>query len=109
MVAKSPLERILAFTRPRGWTGLKLLSSAGNSYHRDYRGETPEGAQRPSLNVFTRKDGKIRHAWCSELMFVPSDPGQNPRHVDTIWPLWNVLDLTPEGRGSDWYPQLSYD
>ena len=109
VVARSPLERILAFTRPRGWTGLRLLSSAGNGYNAAYRGENPKGGQTPALNVFTRKDGRIRHAWCSELMFAPSDPGQNPRHVDTVWPLWNVLDLTPGGRGTDWYPQLSYD
>ena len=108
VVAKSPLERILAFTRPRGWTGLRLLSSAGNSYSIDYRGEGADGSQNPMLNVFTRKDGKMRHAWASELMSAPRDPGQDPRHVDTIWPLWNVLDLTPQGRGA-WYPKLNYE
>ena len=41
-------------------------------------------------------------------MFAPRDPGQDPRHVDMIWPLWNVFDYTPEGRGKDWYPRLSY-
>jgi len=109
VVAKSPLQRILAFTRPRGWSGLRLLSSAGNRYNADYHGETAEGAQRPALNVFSREGGVIRHAYCTELMFAPSDPGQNPRHVDMIWPLWNLLDLTPQGRRADWYPQLSYD
>ena len=108
VVARSPLERILAFTRPRGWTGLRLLSSAGNSYNIDYKGEDADGSQNPMLNVFTRKDGKIRHAWASELMSAPRDPGQDPRHVDTIWPLWNVLDLTPQGRGA-WYPKLNYE
>jgi predicted dithiol-disulfide oxidoreductase (DUF899 family) len=108
VVAKSPLERIRAIARERGWRNLRLLSSAGNSYNRDYRGEDAKESQRPALNVFTRKDGRIHHTWCSELMFVPGDPGQNPRHVDAIWPLWNLFDCTPEGRGTDWYPKLAY-
>ena len=108
VVANSPLERILAFTTPRGWSGLRILSAAGNGYSKAYHGERGEGRQNPALNVFTRQDGKIRHAWCSELMFAPSDPGQDPRHIDVIWPLWNLFDATPEGRG-DWYPRLSYD
>jgi predicted dithiol-disulfide oxidoreductase (DUF899 family) len=60
------------------------------------------------MNVFRRDGGTIRHAWGSELLFEPSDPGQDPRHGDTIDPLWNLFDLTPDGRGTDWYPDLSY-
>lgn len=109
VVAKSPIERIRAFARERGWKNLRLLSSAGNSYNRDYHGENEQGAQMPMLNVFTRRNGKIHHTWGSELLFAPEDPGQNARHVDLIWPLWNLLDTTPEGRGKDWYPKLAYD
>src|SRR5713226_1848837 len=109
VVAKLPIQRIRAFARERGWRNLRLLSSAGNSYNRDYRGEDAKGSQRPALNVFTRKDGRIHHAYCTELMFAPSDRGQDPRHVDAIWPLWNLFDCTPEGRGTDWYPKLAYD
>jgi predicted dithiol-disulfide oxidoreductase (DUF899 family) len=108
VVAKSPIERIRAFARERGWKNLRLLSSADNSYNRDYHGEDGKGAQMPALNVFTRKDGRVRHTWGSELMFAPEDPGQNARHVDMMWPLWNLLDYTPEGRGRDWYPRLAY-
>ena len=108
VVAKSPIQRIRAFARERGWRNLRLLSLAGNNYSRDYRGEDSKGSQTAALNVFTREGGRIRHAWCSELMFAPSEPGQNPRHVDAIWPLWNLFDLTPEGRGTDWYPKLAY-
>ena len=109
VVAKSPLPRILEFTKARGWTDLRLLSSAANSYNADYFGESPDGSQNPMMNVFTRGgDGKIRHTWGSELMSAPRDPGQDPRHVDMIWPLWNVLDLTPGGRGVGWYPKLEY-
>jgi predicted dithiol-disulfide oxidoreductase (DUF899 family) len=108
VIAKSPIERIMAAARERGWTKLRLLSSAGNSYNRDYHGEDASGSQRPCLNVFTRRDGTVRHFWASEMLFAHADPGQNHRHVDMIWPLWNVLDCVPEGRGSDWYPQLRY-
>jgi predicted dithiol-disulfide oxidoreductase (DUF899 family) len=108
VVAKSPIQRIRAFARERGWSNLRLLSSSGNSYNHDYHGENAEGSQTPALNVFTRRDGKIHHAYCTELMFATSDPGQHPRHVDMIWPLWNMFDYTPEGRGTDWSPKLAY-
>lgn len=108
VVAKSPIQRIRALARERGWRNLRLLSSAGNGYNRDYRGEDEKGSQRPALNVFARKDGRIHHTWCSELMFARGEPGQDPRHVDVMWPLWNLLDVTPEGRGADWRPKLAY-
>jgi predicted dithiol-disulfide oxidoreductase (DUF899 family) len=108
VVAKSPLPRIMAFARERGWRRLKLLSSGGNSYNHDYHGETEDGRQMPMLNVFVKEGSRIRHCWGSELMFVPSDKGQDGRHVDFMWPLWNVLDTTPEGRGADWRPKLNY-
>ena len=108
VVAKSPIQRIRAFARERGWRNLRLLSSAGSSYNRDYHGEDAKGSQLPALNVFTRRGGKIYHAYCTELLFAASDPGQNARHVDAIWPLWSLFDFTPEGRGTDWYPKLAY-
>ena len=108
VIAKSPIERILAFARSRGWSRLRLLSSQGNSYNRDYHAETADGAQMPMLNVFRRDGGTIRHFYGTELLYAKVEPGQNARHVDLIWPLWNVLDFTPEGRGSDWYPKLDY-
>lgn len=108
VVAKSPLPRILTFARERGWRGLRLLSSADTTYNRDYGAETAEGSQRPMLNVFHRKGDTIRHFWGSELFYAPTDAGQDPRHVGTIEPLWNLYDLTPEGRGSDWDEQLRY-
>jgi predicted dithiol-disulfide oxidoreductase (DUF899 family) len=108
VVAKSPLERLSTWKRERGWRRLRLLSSADNSYNRDYLAETPEGAQQPILNVFHRDGETIRHFWGSELFFAPSDPGEHPRHVGTLEPLWNLFDLTPEGR-PDWDEQLSYE
>jgi predicted dithiol-disulfide oxidoreductase (DUF899 family) len=109
-VARSPIARVRAVATERGWRRLRLLSSANNSYHRDYHGENTKGEQLPILNVFTRApDGSIRHAYATELLFAPQEPGQNSRHVDTIWPLWGMLDLSPEGRGPDTQPKLRYD
>ena len=108
VVAKSPISRIRQFAQTRGWRRLRLLSSANNSYNRDYHGETPEGSQLPMLNVFVRREGKIYHSYATELQFMPPDKGQNQRHIDMMWPLWNLLDLTPEGRSADWYPSLTY-
>ena len=55
-----------------------------------------------------RDGATIRHFWGSELLYAPTDPGQDMRHVGTLEPLWNLFDLTPEGRGTDWDEQLSY-
>jgi predicted dithiol-disulfide oxidoreductase (DUF899 family) len=108
VIAKAPLARILAFAEERGWRRLRLLSSAANSYNRDYRAETAEGHQRPMLNVFHRDGETIRHFWASELFYAPADPGQDPRHVGTLEPVWNLFDVTPEGRPTDWDEQLRY-
>ena len=108
VIASSPLERIVEYARGRGWRNLRLLSSAGNSYNRDYHGEDERGEQWPMLNVFRKASGKVRHFWGSELLDAKPAKGQNPRHNDLMWPLWNVLDLTPEGRGADWYPKREY-
>jgi predicted dithiol-disulfide oxidoreductase (DUF899 family) len=107
VIAKSPIARILEHARSRGWSNLKLLSSDKNNYNRDYHGEAADGSQMPILNVF-RKNKTVRHFYATEVLHAKSAPGQDPRHVDMIWPLWNLLDFTPEGRGKDWYPKLSY-
>jgi predicted dithiol-disulfide oxidoreductase (DUF899 family) len=108
VVAKTALARLLTFGDERGWRRLRLLSSAANTYNRDYHAETADGLQRPMLNVFHRDERTIRHFWGSELFYASADGDQDPRHVGTIEPLWNLFDLTPEGRPPDWYEQLSY-
>jgi predicted dithiol-disulfide oxidoreductase (DUF899 family) len=108
VVAKAPAPRVLAFAEERGWRRLRLLSSAANTYKRDYLGETAERQQRPMLNVFHRDGEAIRHFWSSELFYAPTDPDQDPRHVGTLEPVWNLLDLTPEGRPTVWDEQLRY-
>lgn len=109
LVARSPIERIRAFTDDRGWTNFRIVSSANNTYNRDYFGETPDGDQMPMMNVFHREDdGTVRHSWGTELMFAPADPGQDWRHNGTLDTAWNVFDLTPEGRPEQSPFRLSY-
>ncbi|MFY9554796.1 MAG: DUF899 family protein [Blastocatellia bacterium] len=104
VVARSPIDRIMEFSNRRGWVKLRLLSSANNNYNADYFGETAEGDQYPMANVFVRRNGSIHHFWGAEMLYAKLDG--DPRHMDLMWPLWNVLDTTPEGRG-DWYPPLN--
>jgi predicted dithiol-disulfide oxidoreductase (DUF899 family) len=107
VVARASIDRVLAFAGERGWRRLRLVSSARNSYNRDYLAETPEGHQRPMLNVFHRDADAVRHFWGSELLYAPTDPGEDPRHVGTLEPLWNLFDLAREGR-PNWDEQLHY-
>lgn len=106
VVARSPLERLLAWRQERGWKNLRLVSDLTGAYVKDYFGLTPDGGDAPACNVFTRRDGTLRHFWSAEI--TSSDPGQDPRGAPDPAPLWNVLDMTPEGRGGTWYPSLNY-
>jgi len=106
-IAKAPLGRVRAFADDRGWRRLRVLSSAASTYNGDYLAESAEGHQLPMLNVFHRDGDTIRHFWGTELFYAPTDPGQETRHVGTLEPLWNLFDLTPDGR-PDWDEQLSY-
>ena len=108
LVAKAPIDRFVAFARGRRWSGIRLLSADGTDFNTDYHAERGEERQVPVLSVFARRRDAIHHVYSTELGYMDADPGQNPRHLDMMWPLWNVLDMTPEGRGSDWYPSLTY-
>ena len=108
VVVKTPIDRVTKFARGRGWRYLPLLSSSKNSYNRDYHGETDDGDQLPAVNVFLKRDGRIHHFYNTEMIYARPDRGQDPRHIDLIWPLWNLFDMTPDGRGEKWYPQLTY-
>jgi predicted dithiol-disulfide oxidoreductase (DUF899 family) len=109
VIAKAPIERFAAHARARGWHNVRLLSSANTTYNLDYRAETADGEQFAMATTFQRRDGTIRHVWSSELWYARPEAGQNPRHVDFMWPMWSVFDRTAAGRGGDWMPKLSYD
>ncbi|MBC7478891.1 MAG: DUF899 family protein [Pseudorhodobacter sp.] len=105
-IARSLIERLVAFKQERGWQHLRLYSDLSGGYTRDYVSANDEDM--PAFNVFTRRDGTIRHFWSNEMGGSTSDPGQDPRGAPDLTPLWNILDSTPEGRGLDWYPTLTY-
>jgi predicted dithiol-disulfide oxidoreductase (DUF899 family) len=108
VVAKAPIDQIAVIARDRGWRHLRLLSAAKNNFKRDYHAETPEGFQMPMLTVFHRDRGRIRHFWSSEMLYAPTEPNQDPRHVGTLEPLWNLFDFTREGRPMSWNEQIDY-
>ena len=99
----SPVERQLAFARERGWAHLEFFQ-VGDDFARDYRGLSEEGDEQAALDVWVKRDGVVRHFWGGEMDSNSADPGQDPRGAPDIAPLWNILDLTPGGRGKVWYP-----
>ena len=105
-VARSPIARLIAAKQERGWTRHRIYSDVSGDYTRDY--VSRDDADMPGYTVFSRRDGLIRHFWSSEMGSATTDPGQDPRGAPDLDPLWTILDSTPEGRGSDWYPSLAY-
>jgi predicted dithiol-disulfide oxidoreductase (DUF899 family) len=108
VVARSPIEKLIAWKQERGWKNLRLATDLNDNYSKDYFGLLPKGEEIPSFNIFTRRDGTIRHFWAGEMTGATADPGQDPRGAPDLPPMWAVLDTTPDGRGGDWYPKLSY-
>jgi predicted dithiol-disulfide oxidoreductase (DUF899 family) len=108
VIARGPIERLVAFKKERGWRYLRVYSSGSNSFNRDYANEDPDAGDNPAFNVFTRSGGTLRHFWGDEMGPQTADPGQDPRGAPDPMPLWAMLDLTPGGRGTDWYPKLEY-
>jgi len=106
VTARSPIDRLIEYKRQRGFSNLPFLSDAGGEYTRTY--VNPDDADVPGFSVFSRRDGVIRHFYTCEMSAAMADPGQDPRGGPDLDPLWLMLDWTPEGRGTDWYPKLEY-
>jgi predicted dithiol-disulfide oxidoreductase (DUF899 family) len=104
--ARSPIERLIDAKKARGWVDLPVFSDQTGDYTRGY--VSADDADMPAYNVFTRRDGVIRHFWTDEIGGDMADPGQDPRGAVELDPLWLLLDTVPSGRGADWYPQLTY-
>jgi len=108
ILGRSSVERQYAFAQERGWRDLNFIQTVGNDYANDLGILKADGSESPALVVFKRDDETVRLFWASEMRLEMADPGQDPRDAPDIASLWSVLDLTPEGRGSDWYPELNY-
>lgn len=106
MVARAPIARLKEAKAARGWTQLKVYSDTDGTFTRTY--VSADDLDIPGYNVFTRRDGTIRHFYAGEMGGDMADPGQDPRGAPDLDPLWLWLDTTPEGRGTDWYPSLEY-
>jgi predicted dithiol-disulfide oxidoreductase (DUF899 family) len=89
-IAKAPPDRINAWARQRGWSQIALVSGADSPYQADYRCQgDSDDMQLPVMHVFTKDGGQIFHFWGTET---------DSNHLDTVWPYWNLMDFTPEGR-----------
>ncbi|PZO06964.1 MAG: DUF899 domain-containing protein [Alphaproteobacteria bacterium] len=105
---RSPVERQVAFAGERGWTALDFVQTVGDDYATDLGVLSPDGSESPALVVFRRDGDSVRLFWSGEMRLEMADPGQDPRGAPDIAALWTMLDITPEGRGNDWYPKLEY-
>jgi predicted dithiol-disulfide oxidoreductase (DUF899 family) len=107
VTARSPIARLAEYKARRGFSNLRFVSDTTGEYTRTY--VNPDDADVPGFSVFSRRDETIRHFYSAEMSGAMADPGQDPRGAPDLDPLWLMLDLTPEGRGADWYPKLGYD
>ena len=106
---RSPVERQYAFAQQRGWRDLNFVQTIGDGYANDLGLLNPDGSENPALTVYAKdKNGTVRLFWASGMRREMADPGQDPRDAPDVASLWSVLDLTPGGRGTDWYPKLQY-
>ena len=108
ILGRSGVERQYAFAQQRGWRDLNFVQTIGDDYANDLGLLAAGGSESPALVVFKRDGDEVRLFWASEMTRDMADPGQDPRDAPDIASLWSVLDLTPGGRGTDWYPKLQY-
>ena len=106
VTARSPIERLVDYKRQRGFLNLPFVSDVSGEYTRTY--VNPDDADVPGFSVFTRSNEVIQHFYSGEMTGAMADPGQDPRGGPDLDPLWLMLDLTRQGRGTDWYPKLEY-
>jgi predicted dithiol-disulfide oxidoreductase (DUF899 family) len=105
VVAAADPAAIAAHAASRGWSNLRLLSAGGSTFKYDLGSEEADGEQIESVSVFTRgNDGSVRHVYSKGAQLADD---RRERGIDLLPPVWNLLDLTPNGRG-DWYPSLHY-
>ena len=108
ILGRSPVERQIAFAQERNWQNLDFVQTVGDDYANDLGLLSADGGESPALVVYRRDGDHPRLFWSSAMTLEMADPGQDPRDAPDIASVWSILDLTPEGRGTDWYPKLEY-
>jgi len=109
VLGRSPVERQLAFAKERAWDALPFYQTVGDDYGLDFGGlDQSNGWEYPVLAVFQKSSAGVRLFWRGEMTKEMAEPGKDPRGGPDPAILWTMLDLTPEGRGTDWYPKLAY-
>ncbi|MEH6404264.1 MAG: DUF899 family protein [Sneathiella sp.] len=106
VVAKAPGQKLENFLPSRNWDGLNILSSFETNFQSDYNSESEDGDQWPLLHIFKKIEGDVFHCYTTEMLYCNTGWEHEPRHVDMLWGLWNMLDLTPAGRDLNWHPEL---
>ena len=105
IVAAADLPVLREHARARGWKKLRLLSAGSSTFKFDLGSEDRDGKQDSTISVFSRaSDGTVRHFYSAHPRMASDIP---ERGIDLLSPIWNLLDLTPQGRG-DWYTKLEY-
>jgi predicted dithiol-disulfide oxidoreductase (DUF899 family) len=105
IVAAADLASLRLHARNRGWNRLRLLSAGSSTFKYDLGSEDKEGNQDSAISVFTRdSDGTIHHSYTGHPWLAPD---LKERGIDELTPIWNVMDLTRQGRG-DFYTKLEY-
>ena len=67
VVARSPIERLIACKRERGWTEPPALQRPQRRLFARLSRRAAGRPEIPAFNVFTRRDGTIRHFWSGEM------------------------------------------
>lgn len=108
IVGRSPVARQLAFARERGWSHLKFYQTVGDDFAKYYRALV-DGEEGAAVLMWRREGDKVRLFWAAEGGPETADSGQDAHLAPDPTPLWTLLDWTPGGRGTSWYPKLDYD
>jgi predicted dithiol-disulfide oxidoreductase (DUF899 family) len=108
VLGRRPVKDQIAFAQERGWQHLDFVQTVGDGYARDIGALQSDGSEWAAITVFKKDGDKVRLFWSAGMSKEMADPGQDPRQAPDVAALWSILDMTPGGRGKDWYPKLSY-
>jgi predicted dithiol-disulfide oxidoreductase (DUF899 family) len=89
MISRAPLANIERYKKRMGWT-LPWVSSAGTDFNKDF-GLTNGDNETFGLSVFLRDGDRVFRTYFTA-----------GRGVETLGPIFTLLDVTPLGRQEEW-------